>query len=261
MGIPDNELEQITNQYLEETEDNFEIELAEYCGEHWTIDNKEMAMKIDYVVHKLEEKIASEEAISETQKSPLQAKIDKLNEGIAKIDEWLDRSTKSYRANIENLKQHLHLYHMRVIEAEEIENEKRIAEKKKPLKISKSIKLTYRDLTSKVQQPEIKKDDTLLTAWVEENQSRPIPVSNLLNFLKSKEEDAQLTVKEIYDFLGTYEAEHVKREPKLSWGELKKTLTEKDINGKLFYIDESGQVVPYVELIKRGVAYDWKLLK
>jgi hypothetical protein len=274
MGIPDNELDQITNQYLEESEDNFEIELAEYCGDHWTIDTKEMAMKIDYVLSKLEEKIALDEAIAIVQKAPLQAKIDKLNEGIAKLDEWLERSTKGYRANIEDLKQHMHLYHMRLIEAEEIENEKRVAADKKPLKISKSIKLTYRDLTSKVQQPEIKKDDELLAAWVEEKQSTPVSVYEIAKLIEGKDEYDQLSVKEIYDFLKSYQSEYVKRDPQLAWGELKKTLEQKEVDvisiiddheivvGKrLAYFNEYGEEVPHIELTKRGVVYGWNILK
>ncbi|GAB6989507.1 hypothetical protein [Paenibacillus pini] len=276
MGILNDELESITNQYLEETEDNVELELAGFNTEGWTIDNKEMAMKVDYLLNKLEEKNAEDEEISKAQKAPLQAKIDKLEEGKAKIDEWLERSTKSRKANIESLKVHMHLYHQRLIAAEELENEKRVSEGKKPLKISKSIKLTYRDLTSKVKQPEIIKDDSLLTDWVVDNYSDTISLDELKSILKSKEknEESQVSINELIDLISKAESSYIKREAKLSWGDYKKSLQQKSINivelddaGKevivgteLIYVDENGSRVP-VQLIERGVEYDWKLNK
>mgnify|MGYP001408408044 CR=1 FL=1 len=276
MGIPNNELEQITNQYLDEVEEDVSVELGEFYSDGWTIDNKEMAMKVDYVIHKMEEKIAEDEAIAESQKAPLQAKIDKLEEGKTKIDEWLERSTKSYKNTIESLKNHLILFHMRTIEAEKEENKKREAEGKKPLKISKSIKLTYRDLTSKVKQPSIIKDDNELLNWVESNYSNAINLDSLIQIVeetKNKNEEF-ITLNKLEELLQNAYSEFVKREKSLAWGEFKKTLTkgyknvyetnedgeEVIVDTKLVYYDGDGLEVP-VELIEHGVEFGWKLNK
>lgn len=276
MGIPNEELNQITDQYLEEVDEDVEVELGEFRSEGWTIDNKEMAMKVDYLLHKLEEKIAEDELIAESQKAPLQAKIDKLEEGKTKIDEWLERSTKSAKATIESLKNHLILFHMRTVEAEEKENEKRVADGKKPLKISKSIKLTYRDLTSKAKQPEIVKDDDKVISWLEDNYSNSLKIFEIENFIKEKYEndDVYVTVAELNEFLSKMNPDFVKVEKKLAWSEYKKTLTrhmteikETDEKGdevivgtKSVYLDECGAEVP-IELIEQGVEFGWKLNK
>lgn len=276
MGILNEDLQQITNEFLEEVEDNIEVEIAGFSTEGWTVNDKVTAMKIDYLLNKLEEKNEEDEAIAEAQKAPLQAKIDKLEEGKARIDTWLERSTKTRKADIDSLKVHLHLYHQRVVAAEELENEKRVADGKKPLKISKSIKLTYRDLTSKVQNPEIIKDDEQLAHWVVKNCSELIPTYELKDILNSKEENyhSHISITDLIELISRYESSFIKRDAKLSWGEFKKTLKQKTVNiveldeeeneiitgTKTIYVDENGSELP-VQLIERGVEYDWKLNK
>ncbi|MCR8641420.1 hypothetical protein NV379_02010 [Paenibacillus sp. N1-5-1-14] len=277
MGILNNEVELITDKCMEEIEDDLEIELAEFQSEGWTINDKETAMRIDYVLHMLEEKIAEDEAIAKSQKEVIQAKIDKLEEDKSRYDDWLERSTKGYRNRIADLKLHLHLYHQRLIEAEELENVKRVSNGNKPLKISKSIKLTYRDLVSKQQQPEIIKNDELLKDWIVDNYSSYISYAELAALLERKEaeEVCQVSVRELEELISKNNSEYVKRDVKVNWGEFKKTLQlgtkniketlesgeEVVVGTKLIYCDENGVEIPNVTLIDQGVKFDWKLNK
>lgn len=261
MGIPDNELQQITNQYLDEADDNIEQELAPFITEGWTINDKEMATRVDYVIHKMEEKIEEDEQIANGQKEVLQAKIDKLQEGIDKLNEWLDRSTKPYKSRIDDLKTHLHLFHQRTIEQEEETNKKRIEEGKKPLKISKSIKLPYRDLVSREQSPEITKDDAALITWIEDSYTERVPVEKVVEAIELHKEQGHIKFTYLMDLLKPYDAEYLKRDTKLAWAELKKTLEEVDMKGKLIMVNEDGEEIPHIKLTGKPRTFDWKLNK
>lgn len=142
----------------------------------------------------------------------------------SKLDVWKDSASKKHLNNIEFFKVHLHAFHMRVLDEEKAKGVK---------KLSKTIKLPTRNLTMTKQQPEIlingkeaskAKDDVIFVNFVKENNP-----------------------------------EFIKEEVK--WGDYKKTLKQKDIDGKLTYIDDAGQPIDFIELIERGDKLDWKLLK
>lgn len=142
----------------------------------------------------------------------------------SKLDEWKESASKKYVNNIEFFKVHLHAFHMRVMDEERA---------KKSKKISKTIKLPNRSLTCTKQQPEIlingkeaskAKDDPLFVQFVKENNPECI-------------------------------------QQEVKWGDYKKLLKQKEIDGKLRYVDDAGQPLEFIELIEREEKLDWKLNK
>ncbi|BAU27605.1 Gam-like protein [Aneurinibacillus soli] len=83
-------------------------------------------------------------------------------------------------------------------------------------KITKSLKLPFSKPSFKKKQPEVKRDDEQLLTWLEANHP-----------------------------------EFIERKPTVKWGDFKKVLTQTEVDGKLVYVDECGQVVPHVELNER----------
>jgi hypothetical protein len=182
--------------------------------ERWKISDLSTALWADGIIHEKEVKIAEVEKLHKERKESL----------IRKLDEWLERTTKPLENDIEFFKTHLHVYHMRVLE------EERAAGAKKE---SKTIKLQYRDLTCKKQQPEI--------------------------LINGKETDKAKTDPEFVKFVKSNNPEFIKEEVK--WGDYKKTLQQKEFEGKLVYVDEAGQPIDFIKLVERGETYDWNLHK
>ena len=114
----------------------------------WKIDSLELAVWADEKIHEKEVKIAEVEKVADGNIATLEAKIEKLKQ-------WKEESTKKDKTDITFFKEHLHLWHMKKIEEERAENVELLAKGKKEKKLSKTIKLPYRDLTCKAQQPVI----------------------------------------------------------------------------------------------------------
>jgi hypothetical protein len=117
-------------------------------NEAWCIDSMGLAVWADNLIHDKEESIAEIENVADSNIEALKAKIEKL-------EQWKEDSTKKYHNDITFFKEHLHLWHMKTIRDEKIENEELIALDKKPEKLSSTVKLPYRDLTCRTQQPVI----------------------------------------------------------------------------------------------------------
>jgi hypothetical protein len=144
----------------------------------------------------------------------------------SKLDVWKDSASKKHLNNIEFFKVHLHAYHLRVIDEEKANG---VPDKK----LSKTIKLPTRNLTMTKQQPEI------LINGKESSKAKSDPV-----FVKFVKENNPEFIKE-----------------EVSWGDYKKTLKQKEIDGKLTYFDDAGQPIDFIELVERGVKFDWKIIK
>lgn len=142
----------------------------------------------------------------------------------AKMDQWKESAAKKHVNDIEFFKQHLHAYQLRVIAEEKAKNTK---------KISSTIKLPTRSLTFKKQQPEI------LVNGVEVSKAKDD--STFVQFVKDNSPD------------------FIKEEVK--WGDYKKTLKQKEIDGKLVYMDADGQPLEFIQLIERPEKCDWTLNK
>ena len=176
--------------------------------ESFRITDLKLAIWADEKAHDAEVKLQEIDTLADERIAVLQAKIDKLNE-------WREEAKRPYLSSIEFFKQHLLAYLAQTIR-EQIESGAK--------KIAKSVKLPFRTLQAKSQQPEIIKDDALLTAWAD---------ANTQGFVEYK--------------------------PTLKWGELKKTLTMQNVNGQLVYVDENGEIVPHITLIERPDVLDWKV--
>ncbi|WP_339304393.1 host-nuclease inhibitor Gam family protein [Paenibacillus sp. FSL L8-0435] len=220
------------------TLNNYEDELNEILDENeeslihydptWKIDSLELAVWADEKIHEKEVKIAEVEKVANSNIEALKVKIEKL-------EAWKTEATNKDKNEITFFKEHLHLYHRKMIEKETMENEELKAKGKKEKKISKTIKLPHRDLTCKAQQPAIlingkepskAKEDSELLAFVKENSPE---------FIKTKEE--------------------------VEWGEYKKKLKTTVVDGKLTYVDETGSKLDFITLQELGDKYDWKQKK
>lgn len=177
-------------------------------AEGFAIDTLDLAVWADEKVHDAEVKIAEIETLANERIQVLQSKIDKLND-------WKTDAQDPYVRTIEFFKPRLLAYL-----AAEID--KQIKAKAK--KISKSIKLPYRNLVSRSQQPSVERNEDLLLKWAEENAP-----------------------------------EFVERKSSVKWGALKETLKQVNIDGELVYVDANGVKVEGVTLIDKGEVYDWKL--
>ncbi|MGM1044791.1 MAG: hypothetical protein ACQEXX_01455 [Bacillota bacterium] len=192
----------------------------------WKITSLELAVWADEKLHELEVKISEVEKVADSNIDALKAKIEKL-------ELWKEEATKKEKDNTTFFKEHLHLYHQRVMEEQMLDNEKLIANDKKPKKITKTIKLPYRDLTCKSQSPSIlingkepakAKDDEVFLKYVKENNPE---------FIKTVEE--------------------------VKWGDFKDTLKTTVLNGKLVYVDDAGSPINFITLAERRDKYDWRL--
>jgi hypothetical protein len=218
MGIPNYENE--INEILGEEEETYSLQQ----DQSWAIRDINTAVWADNLIPEKELTIAQKTKIADDQIAALEAKV-------AKFKEWKINSTKKEVSDIEFFKSHLHAFHMRQIAEEESINEALVAAGKKAKKITKTIKLPFRDLTCKAQQPEI--------------------LINGKEIAKAKDEEV------FVNFVKSNNPEFIKEEVK--WGDYKKTLTLREDKGKLIYTDEAGQTVDFITLIKRGDLYDWKI--
>lgn len=152
--------EQIAGIVEDETEQNtYYIESGE--SDKFKIDSLELAVWADKIIKEAEDKVENINQIADDH-------IQKLKDKIEKLEQWKIEATKKDNSTIEFFKNHLHAYHIRVLEHETSKGVK---------KLSKTIKLPNRDLTCKAQQPEFIKDDTL-TDWV---------ATNHPNFIETKQ--------------------------------------------------------------------------
>lgn len=208
-------------------QNNYENELNEMFEEQdeinqlqqdqsWAIRDLNTAVWADGIVHAAEVKIEEIDAVYEERKQKL----------IEKLDAWRDDASKKHKRDIDFFKTHLHMWHMITLEQEQANG---VPEKKQ----SKTIKLPYRELTCRKQQPEI-------LVYGKE----PSKVKNDPNFVA---------------FVKENNPEHIKEE--VSWGDYKKTLKVQEHNGKLVYVDDAGQTLDFIELIEKGTAFDWKVKK
>lgn len=194
----------------------------------WKITSLELATWADEKIHEKEVKIAEVEKVADKNIEALKAKIERL-------EQWKEDATKRDKDDITFFKEHLHLWHNKKIEQEKLENEELKAKGKKEKKLSKTIKLPYRDLTSKIQQPVI-----LI------NGKEPI-----------KAKDDELFVK----YVKENNPECIKTTEEVKWSEYKDTLKTKTHDGKLIYVDDAGAPIEFIQLTERGEKYDWKLNK
>lgn len=148
----------------------------------------------------------------------------RMNEFKLKMDTWKENASRKHIKNIEFFKTHLMLYHMRVLDEEKAKGAK---------KLSKTIKLPTRELKCVKQQPEI--------------------------YIYGKEASKAKDVPEFVKYVKEYNPDYIKEEVK--WGDLKKSLKQVEVEGKLAYVDETGQVLDFIELIEREESFDWKPIK
>jgi hypothetical protein len=194
----------------------------------WRINDLETAVWADEKIHEKEIKIFEIENVADSNIKALEEKIEKL-----KI--WKEESTKNSKSEITFFKEHLHLWHEKKIGKEKAENEDLKLKGKKEKKLSLTIKLPYRNLTCRTQQPVITvngkeiakaKDDEVFVKYVKE--SNPSMIK---------------TIEEV------------------KWAEFKDTLKTSTVDGKLTYVDEDGSPIDFINLQVRGDKYDWKVNK
>jgi hypothetical protein len=199
------------NDVIEQDEEN-DIQVQE----NWKIKNLSEATWADEKIKEAEDKIANVNKVRDEA-------IEKLEQKIERLKEWGVEATKKDQQTIDFFKLHLHLWHQDILEQEQRNG---IPEKKQ----SKTIKLPYRDLTCRKQQPEI-----LIYG------KEPSKMKNDPNFVA---------------FVKANNPEFIKEE--VAWGDYKKTLKQGEKNGKLVYVDDAGQTLDFVELIDKGLAFDYK---
>ncbi|MBX4152379.1 host-nuclease inhibitor Gam family protein [Paenibacillus lautus] len=192
----------------------------------WKIDSLELAVWADEKIHEKEVKIAEVEKVADGNIEALEAKIEKLKQ-------WKEESTKKDKTDITFFKEHLHLWHMKKIEEEKVENVELLAKGKKEKKLSKTIKLPYRDLTCKAQQPVI--------------------------LINGKEPSKAKSDDEFVKFVKESNPEFIETKEEVKWGEYKATLQTKPHDGKLVYVDQNGEPIDFIMLKEQGEKYDWKL--
>ncbi|ASA22668.1 hypothetical protein [Paenibacillus donghaensis] len=223
--------------------------------ESWSVKDLSGAVWADGMIHEKEVKISSIEAIADNNIAALEAKIEKL-----KV--WKENSTRNDVNGITFFKTHLHLWHEKLVRSEKEENKELVAKGKKEKKLSQTIKLPYRNLTCRTQQPEITKDEEQLVQWVNTNYSEDIPVSDLEDLIDNikASDKSGIKLSDLFTLYGEYESKFIKRDIKVAWGELKKNLfISEDKNGKVVYKDDQEREVTAIQLSKQGEKYDWKI--
>lgn len=220
-----------TYNYQEEVNNIFEDRDDTYYLQEdptWKINSLELAVWADEKIHEKEVKIAEIEKVADNNIEALKAKIEKLQQ-------WKETASKKDKDDITFFKEHLHLYHKKVIEEEKYINEELKLKGKKEKRLSKTIKLPYRDLTCKTQQPKIiingkdttsAKDDEVFVAYVKANNPECIK-----------------TVEEV------------------KWGEYKKTLKTTATNGKMIYVDDAGSPLDFITFQELDDKFDWNIKK
>lgn len=194
--------------------------------ESWKVLDLATAVWVDEKIHEREIKIAEVEKVADDNIAALEAKIEKLKA-------WKETSTKVDKDRITFFKEHLHLWHEKLIISEKRTNAELKAQEKKEKKLSLTVKLPYRNLTCRNQSPEIiingkstaeaKKDETFVK-YVKENSP-----------------------------------EYIKTIEEVKWSEYKDSLKTSVVDGKLMYMDENGSPIEFIKLQQRGEKYDWKL--
>lgn len=195
--------------------------------ERWGVRDLNSAVWTDSIVYEKELSIIEKERIADENIAILQSKIDK-------VKQWKIDTTKKERSDIEFFMNHLHVYHMNLIDEEKAANKLLVEKNKKPKKLSQTIKLPYRDLTCRTQQP------TILVNGKDINKAKNDP--ELIVFVKE-------SYPELID-------EEVK------WGDFKKKLKIQKLNGENVYVDiDSGLVVDCIKLADNPDKYDFKSKK
>lgn len=210
------------NEIIEEQDDLYQLQ----HDPTWRITSLELAVWADEKIHERELKIAEVEKIADQNIEALKKKIEKL-------EQWKEDATKKDRDSITFFKEHLHLWHKNLLEQEKLENEELKAKGKKEKKLSKTIKLPYRDLTSKTQQPSI--------------------------LINGKEPAKAKDDMEFVQFVKVSNPEFIKTIEEVKWSEYKDTLSTRVVDGKLMYIDQNGEPISFIQLIERGEKFDWKV--
>jgi hypothetical protein len=217
MAMPNEYQSQLDNILEDDNQD--EITLIQH-DEKWAIHDLKSACWADSIIHDKELSIAEKNKIADDSIAQLEAKIEKLKQ-------WKVDATKKEVSDIEFFKSHLHVWHMKQIEEEERLNEQLKAQGKKEKKLSLTIKLPYRDLTCRKQQPDI--------------------LVNGVDIKDAKSDPA------FVDFVRENSPKFIKEE--VAWGDYKKTL--KMANGR--YVDENGQPIEFINLVEKGNKFDWKV--
>jgi hypothetical protein len=152
----------------------------------------------------------------------------RLEEFKTKLDQWKENASKKYLNTIDFFKTHLHVYHMRVLDEERARG---VPESKQ----TKTIKLPTRKLECRKQKPEA------LIDGVEVVKAKSNP--KFVSYVKENS------------------PEFIKTSEEVLWDKFKKTLKQVKVDGKLMYVDSTGQKIDFIELIERPEKYDWKPLK
>jgi hypothetical protein len=218
MGMP-NEYQNQLDDILEDDNQD-EITLIQR-DEKWTISDLGSAVWADDIIHQKELSIAEKNKIADDSITQLEAKIEKLKQ-------WKVDATKEEVSIIDFFKTHLQLWHMKIIREEEETNTELRLKNKREKKMSLTIKLPYRDLRCRKQQPEI------LVNGVDISEAKNDPV--------------------FVDFVRKNNPEFIKEEVK--WAEYKKTLK---VAYGVCYVDESGQQLDFISLVEKDNKFDWKV--
>jgi len=214
------------NSYQEELTNIIDEEDVQFHHDpSWKIESLELAVWADERVHEKEIRIAEVENVADSN-------IEALKTKIAKLKLWKEEATKKDKDKISFFKEHLHLYHRKVIETEKIENEELKNKGKREKKLSKTIKLPYRDLKCSTQQPEI--------------------LINGKEVTKAKDES------EFVAFVKENSPEYIATKEEVRWAEYKKTLKTTVNDGKMTYVDNTGSPLRFIELKGLPDKYEWK---
>lgn len=196
--------------------------------ESWKIHDLSTAVWADGLIREKEIEIGNIESIADGNIAALEAKIEKLKE-------WKDNSTKKYKNDITFFKEHLHLWHGKIIQAEKEVNKELVTKGKKEKKLTLTVKLPYRNLTCRSQNPTI--------------------MVNGKEVVKAKDD------QEFVKYVKENNPEFIKTTEEVKWAEYKDTLKTKVIDGEMMYVDENGSPIEFIKLQKRGDKYDWNINK
>jgi|GEM_PF-3360020 len=194
--------------------------------ETWKVLDLATAVWVDEKIHEREVKIAEVEKVADDNITALEAKIEKLKA-------WKDASTKVDKDRITFFKEHLHIWHSKLIDCEKQINEELIAKGKKEKKLSLTVKLPYRNLTCRNQSPEI--------------------IINGKDTLNAKKDET------FVKYVKENSPQYIKTTEEVKWSEYKDSLNTSVIDGELMYVDENGSPIEFIKLQQRGEKYDWKL--
>ncbi|MHB0943352.1 hypothetical protein ACYCSU_17020 [Paenibacillus sp. ALE1] len=210
------------SEILEDADDFYQLKR----DESWRITSMDLAVWADNMIHDKEVKIATIEKVANNNIQALEAKIEKLKQ-------WKEESTKKDNDDISFFKQHLHLWHRKIIEEEKSRNEELIVNGKKAKALSNTIKLPYRNLTAKKQRP--------------------------LTTINGKDTTKAKTDEDFIRYVKENNPEYIKVIEEVQWGDYKDTLKMIEFNGKFVYVDDAGVPIDFIQLTERPEEYNWKV--